>query len=194
MDESKKINRKEAIKRTAFLIGGAVFAPNVLGVLKGCTAQPGLDWDPVLFTNDQARFVSSLADTIIPADEYPSASEAGVPAFIESMINEVYTEEQRNKFLEDLDAFTEKTRIELKVDYSEATVEQRFEIAYNENQDALEIDRDGDIPFFLRFKELTILGYFTSEVGATEVLRFEKIPGIYDGCIPFEEVGKTWAT
>lgn len=194
MNESNKIDRKEAIKRTALLIGGAVFAPNVLGILKGCTAQPGLDWDPVLFTKEQARLVSALADVIIPADEYPSASQAGVPAFIESMINDVYTEEQRNKFLEGLDAFAEQTGAELETHYSEAADEQRFEIAYNENQNALEIDREGEMPFFLRFKELTILGYFTSEVGATEVLRFEQIPGIYDGCVPFAEVGKTWAT
>lgn len=193
MDNSNKIDRREAIKRTAMILGGAVFAPNILGVLKGCSAQPGVDWNPVLFTNDQARLVTSLADVIIPADEYPSASEAGVPAFIESMINEVYTEEQRNEFLEGLDAFAENTRLELDADYYEATDGRRFEIAYNENQSALEIDRNEDMPFFLRFKELTILGYFTSEIGATQVLRYEEIPGMYDGCMPFEEIGKTWA-
>lgn len=194
MDESKKIDRKEAIKRTALLIGGTVFAPNILGVMQGCTAKPGVDWNPVLFTNDQARLVTSLADVIIPADEYPPASEAGVPAFIESMINEVYTEEQRNEFLQELDAFAENTRLELNADFFDAADEQKFEIAYNENQNALEIDRNEDTPFFLRFKELTILGYFTSEIGATQVLRYEAIPGMYDGCMPFEEIGKTWAT
>lgn len=193
MDKSNKIDRKEAIKRTALIIGGTVFAPNVLGVLKGCTAQPGLDWEPVLFSNDQARLVTSLVDVIIPADEYPSASEAGVPGFIESMVNEVYTEEQRNEFLDGLDVFAEKSKVELDADFFAVADEQRYEIAYNENQSALEIDRDEDVPFFLRFKELTILGYFTSEIGASEVLRYEEIPGMYDGCMPFEEIGKTWA-
>lgn len=193
MEQSNKIDRREAIKRTAMIIGGAVFAPNVLGVLKGCTAEPGLDWNPVLFSNDQARLVTSLADIIIPADEYPSASEAGVPAFIESMVNDVYTEEQRNEFFEGLDAFAENSRMELETDYSEANDEQKFEIAYNENQHALDIGRDEKMPFFLRFKELTILGYFTSEIGATQVLRYEEIPGMYRGCMPFEEIGKTWA-
>lgn len=194
MDESNKIDRKEAIKRTALLIGGAVFAPNVLGVLQGCTAQPGVDWEPVLFTNEQARLTSTLADVIIPKDEYPSASEAGVPAFIESMINDVYTEEQRTKFLEGLDAFAEKSRVELDGEYYESAEEDRYDFTYNENQNSLEIERGQDVPFFLRFKELTILGYFTSEVGATEVLRYQAVPGMYDGCMPFEEVGKTWAT
>lgn len=194
MDESNKIDRKEALKRTALLIGGAVFAPNVLGVLQGCTAQPGVDWEPELFSNEQARLTSSLADVIIPKDEYPSASEAGVPAFIESMINDVYTEEQRNEFLDGLDAFAEKSRLELGGEYYESSEEDRYQLTYNENQDLLELEREEDVPFFLRFKELTILGYFTSEVGATEVLRYEPVPGVYNGCIPFEQVGKTWAT
>jgi hypothetical protein len=194
MDDSSKIDRKEAIKRTALLIGGAVFAPNALGVLQGCTAQPGVDWDPVLFTDEQARMTSALADVIIPADEYPSASEAGVPAFIESMINDVYTDEQQAKFLEGLDAFAEKSRLELESEYYESTEEDRYELTYNENRNSLDIYRGEDTPFFLRFKELTILGYFTSEFGATEVLRYEPVPGMYNGCMPFEEVGKTWAT
>lgn len=194
MDESNKIDRKEAIKRTAFLIGGAVFAPNALGVLQGCTAQPGLDWEPVLFTDEQARLVSALADVIIPADEYPSASEAGVPAFIESMINDVYTDEQQAEFIEGLDTFADKSRIDLNSEYYESAAEDRYQFTYNENQNSLDIERGEDVPFFLRFKELTILGYFTSEVGAKEVLRYEAVPGIYNGCMPFEEVGKTWAT
>ncbi|MDZ7719378.1 MAG: gluconate 2-dehydrogenase subunit 3 family protein [Balneolaceae bacterium] len=194
MDESNKIDRKEAIKRTALLIGGAVFAPNALGVLQGCTAQPGVDWNPVLFTNEQAKMTTALADVIIPADEYPSASEAGVPAFIESMINDVYTDEQQAEFLEGLDAFAEKSRLELDGDFYDSTQEDRYKFTYSENQNSLEIQRDQDVPFFLRFKELTILGYFTSEVGATEVLRYEPVPGMYNGCMPFEEVGRAWAT
>jgi hypothetical protein len=43
-------------------------------------------------------------------------------------------------------------------------------------------------------KELTLLGFFTSEPGATQVLQYDPVPGAYHGCVPLEEVGKTWAT
>ena len=50
-------------------------------------------------------------------------------------------------------------------------------------------------PFFYLLKSTTLLGFFTSEVGATEVLNYDPVPGNYDGCIPLESVGgKTWAT
>jgi hypothetical protein len=42
-------------------------------------------------------------------------------------------------------------------------------------------------------KELTLLGYFTSEVGATKALRYVPIPGRFDGCIPYKKGDKAWA-
>jgi gluconate 2-dehydrogenase gamma chain len=50
-------------------------------------------------------------------------------------------------------------------------------------------------PFILTMKELTLLGYFTSEVGATQILQYLPVPGRQQGCIPLHEAGngKTWA-
>jgi hypothetical protein len=44
-------------------------------------------------------------------------------------------------------------------------------------------------------KELTLLGFFTSEPGATQVLQYVPIPGSWHGCVPLSEAGngKTWA-
>ena len=190
MNSDNKIDRKEAIKRTGLLLGGVVFAPNILGVLKGCTAAPG-DWDPVLFSSGQARVATTLSDVILPADDTPSASEVGVPQFIETMVNEVYSEEDREQFLDGLDAFASDFESEYGKSFYDATEDERYEFTYQVNRRAVE---ENDGPFFLRFKELTMLGYFTSEVGATQVLRYEANPGMYDGCMPLDEVGRTWAT
>ena len=45
-------------------------------------------------------------------------------------------------------------------------------------------------------KYFSMLGFFTSEVGATQVLQYNPVPGAYKGCIPVSEAGngKTWAT
>lgn len=48
-------------------------------------------------------------------------------------------------------------------------------------------------PFFLTLKELTIAGYYTSEIGATEELRWDPAPGRIDLDVPFSEIGRTWA-
>ena len=43
-------------------------------------------------------------------------------------------------------------------------------------------------------KELTLLGFFTSEIGATKALRYVAVPGKYEGCIPYNKGDKAWAT
>ena len=48
--------------------------------------------------------------------------------------------------------------------------------------------------YFRLMKELTLLGYFTSEPGATKALRYVAVPGRYEGCIPYKKGDKAWAT
>ena len=43
--------------------------------------------------------------------------------------------------------------------------------------------------FFLQIKELTVVGYFTSELVGKTVLKYDPIPGRYDPCMPLSEVG-----
>jgi hypothetical protein len=43
-------------------------------------------------------------------------------------------------------------------------------------------------------KELTLWGFFSSEIGATQALRYVAIPGRYEGCIPYKKGDKAWAT
>ena len=51
-------------------------------------------------------------------------------------------------------------------------------------------------PFVLMIKELTLLGFFTSQIGATQVLQYEAVPGGFQACIPLAQAGngKQWAT
>jgi hypothetical protein len=36
-------------------------------------------------------------------------------------------------------------------------------------------------------KELTLVGYFTSEIGCTKALRYVESPGSYDGNLPYKK-------
>tara|TARA_R100001143_G_scaffold63591_1_gene73033 strand:+ start:55423 stop:56019 length:597 start_codon:yes stop_codon:yes gene_type:complete len=191
-----QITRKDAIKRTGYILGGVIFAPNIIGLLNGCTPNRNVDWKPVLFNEYEAKLVTSLADIIMPKDDYPSASEVGVPSFIESMVTQVYNDEQRDIFLMGLNKFGSFAKETLQTDFSDSLDEDRYRFTYEQNKAALKMRSDSEnaSPFFLMFKELTILGYFTSESGATQTLRYEPVPGYYSGCMPFSEVGKTWAT
>ena len=47
--------------------------------------------------------------------------------------------------------------------------------------------------FFSYLKNLVLFSYFTSEVGASQALRYVPIPGRYVGDYPFQEGDKAWA-
>ena len=187
------IDRKEAIKRSALIMGGLIFAPNALGVLSGCKVRPGLDWEPEYFSRNHARLVSSLAKTIIPETDTPGALQTGVPGFIEEMVYTGYTEDARSLFLGGLDTFDALAAESEGSLFADLDPETQYAFAAEQNRLAIESELSPP-PFFLIMKELTMMGYFTSEAGAKQALRYERIPGRFDGCVPFEDVGKTWAT
>lgn len=186
------MDRREAIKRTAFLLGGAVSAPTILGLLQGCSTKSNLDWKPTFFTEDQAYVVSQVAEIYIPQTDTPGAKQIGVPAFIEQLVSQVYNEETQARFMKGLEEFIKNVKESTGDDFADLEIAQQTE----EVRKAHDADfKKSPRPFIMTVKELTLLGFFTSEPGATEVLQYEAVPGSYQGCKPLSEVGgKTWAT
>ncbi len=193
------INRREALRRTAWVMGGMLTAPTIAAILKGCTAETVLNWKPTLFTEMQAQAITRLADIILPKTDTPGAVEAGVPAFIEQVVKDCYTEEDKNRFIEDLNAFIANSEERYGKDFLHLSAEKQEAYLLEVHRLAVEKEKarkEGyKRPFILKCKELTMAGFFTSEPGATQVLQYVAVPGSYNGCISLEEAGgKTWAT
>src|SRR5690625_2960775 len=190
------MDRREAIKRTALMMGGLVFAPSALGVLNGCQARGGGDWNPENFNRSQADLISTLSDVILPATDTPGATDVGVPAFVEEMVFTAYDEDARDTFMSGLEAFNQLARDEYGSDFIDLTTEDQYAFASDENRLAVGGDYvDPGTAYCLEMKELTMLGFFTSERGAKDVLQYVKVQGRYEACIPLAEAGngKTWA-
>jgi len=200
------MNRREALQRTALVLGYTISAPLAVAVLNGCKAKPELTYTPKFFSEDQARLISSLAETILPRTDTPGAIDAGVPGFIDDMVGTVYSTEQQKTFTDGLTALAEEAKTALSNDFIDAKPEEQLSFVQKKNSEALSGGGGGQSegwwaaggsktkPFFLEMKELTVLGFFTSEAGATKVLQYNQVPGPFKGCVPLAEVGKAWAT
>jgi hypothetical protein len=194
------MNRREALKRTAWAMGGVISAPAILGVLQGCTAKPVINWKPEYLTADQASIVSEVAEIIIPKTETPGAKDVGVPSFIDKIVKDCYSKEDQDRFSSGLTAFNEGAKKEYGDAFMDLDDEQRRAYVKKLHDEALQAERATNPapkrPFILTMKELTMLGFFTSESGATQVLQYDAVPGAYKGCIPLSEAGngKTWAS
>ncbi len=194
------MDRREAIKRTAWIMGGVVSAPAIMGVLKGCAAKPTIDWKPVFLTEDQGILISQVAEIIIPKTDTPGAKETGVPGFIDLMLKDVYSKEDQDAYLAGLTAFDEAAKKEYGDPFIELSADDQAAFVRKVHDEAVKVEKETKPapkrPFILTTKELTMLGFFTSEAGATQVLQYVAVPGSYKGCIPLSEAGngKTWAT
>ena len=100
--------RREVLKRVAWMLGGAVSAPAALAILQGCSAKepvPGVLVQSKFFKGKQADIVSGIADVLIPKGETSGALDAGVPAFIDSIMADVYPKDAQERFSAGIDEF-----------------------------------------------------------------------------------------
>jgi gluconate 2-dehydrogenase gamma chain len=198
------MNRREAIKQVAWLMGGVVSAPAILGVLSGCSpkGQPGAAWKPVFLNDGQGAVVAEVAELMIPRTDTPGAGDVGVPAFIDLMLKDCYPKEDQERFIRGLNALDEDAKAAHGKGFMQLDPGQRMALVQKVHDAAAAEERKKDAPpaelerpFVLMMKELSMLGYFTSKVGATQVLQYVAVPGAFHACIPIAEAGngRTWA-
>ncbi|MDH3709706.1 MAG: gluconate 2-dehydrogenase subunit 3 family protein [Cyclobacteriaceae bacterium] len=197
----ESLDRRAALKQLSYLVGGAVATPTLLGILQSCEqAPPPLEWQSSFLSEDQARLVSKLADMIIPETKTPGAIEAGVPYFIDSMLDQCLETEAQQMFLDGLNRLNSLSQSHHSQDFLKIEDDQQTAILKKiaaEDHTPDEYSGFGRNPeaktFFKQLKQLTLLGYFTSEMGATEALEYLQIPGGYDGCTTLIPGQKAWA-
>lgn len=188
------MDRREALKQTAFLLGGAITASTWAAVVTGCK-RPG---NMTSFGEEETvNLLSEVAETILPETDTPGAKAAGVGPFIAMMMQDCYEEKDQKLVLDGLAELNKRSQEDFGDSFAETSPENRTTLltAVDKERIAYHKDKKGDDPphYFTIIKELTITGYFTSEPGATQALRYVPVPGRYEGCVPYQTGEKIWA-
>jgi hypothetical protein len=192
------MNRREAIKNSVAVAGFALTASALNSFLQSCTVDKSDEWIPVFFTKDQAAFISSVADTILPDTEgSPGAATVKVDRFIDVIASELLGPEASKAMLDRLVAFIQETESGFGKSFTSGTSEERLK--YLTPVNIAEIEKSNADPAykssFLELKEMVIQVYFSTEEIAKNLLVFDPVPGMYKGCVPLSEAtgGKLWA-
>jgi len=183
MENQTKIDRREALKRSGLFVGGVLSLSALTTVMQGCKAPMDPDWTPTFFSSEESETLGHLAEAIIPRTDTPGALDAKVHRYLDVMASEIFPDEETEKFRTRLTSFSNSVQEKFGKDFGALSDEQKSEA----------IEAAADSEFFKSMRSMTIAGFFTSEVGAKNVLKFDPIPGEYNGCMPLEEVGGTWA-
>lgn len=175
------MNRRELIQRVSLMLGGVMSAPLMAGAMGQV-----LNTEPSLAIDDlQEKLIAEVADVIIPATKTPGAKEAGAHKFIIRVMRDCYTKDEQTKFYSGLAKLNDDSKAKFGKGFLDLKLDQKNEMV----DDSSVYNKD----FFRLMKDLTITGYFTSEIGATQALAYDPIPGKFNGCVPLEKGQKTWA-
>ena len=181
--------RREALKKVALLIGGISIAPELLA---RALANGGATL--ARFPADRLALLAEMADTILPDTDTPGAKAAKVQEFISIVVQDCFPPEERDAFWEKLDATDAQCKAMQGKSFLECTAEERIAF-FTELQAAAKLPQTQTAagpPFFPLLKNLTIGGYFSSEIGATQALAFDPIPGGWIPDMPVDADTKAW--
>ena len=141
----------------------------------------------------EMALLGAIAQTIIPKTDTAGAVEAGVPQTLQALLSEWADDPMRSAWRKTLRLIGYELDQAVGTAFATASQEAREAALGPIDAAVFAGEREALAPYKdLKFTIAT--AYYMSEPGATEELRYEPLPGRWDGCIPLEEVGRTWAT
>ena len=196
-DRHQLITRREAILRVSAMLGGVALVGQG-AMLAGCAGQPaGTSSSSSLFRQSEIDLLDEIADTILPETSTPGAKAAGVGPFMALMVADTYYESDQQIFRDGLQTLQNQSLRMHGAHFLVVSKAQRLRLL--EELDAeqhlyMQTRADGaPAHYFRMLKELTLLGYFTSEIGYKQALRYVETPGRFEPCVPYTPGEKSWA-
>ena len=170
-------NRRSFLRGASVLMGHAAFGQ----VMTAFAAAPR---KATFFTDTEMQTLRALVDVILPATDSPAASAADTHYFIDLAIPACASVAAQKTFRDGLKILSKKRF---------ATAAPAEQVALLKARAAADEKLAYDQSFFKILKDYTLTGYFLSEVGATQALAYERVPGGFQGDVPLAANQKAWA-
>lgn len=186
---SQSLSRRDAITLISSMMGCA-FIGNVVRADEASAVSK----NQIQFSGDELLLLDEIGETIIPQTDTPGAKAANIGAFMAMMVNGCYDSSQQRIFKFGLARIDELCILNYQKTFVDSTATQRFELLNKlDREQQLEHNADEGAPHYFRMmKQLTLLGFFTSEIGATQVLNYVEVPGRYDGNALYKKGDRAW--
>ncbi len=189
ISDPQLLTRREAIRRATLLLGVAISPSILAGVLRAQPTAAGATAKPQHLNAQQFAVAAAAAERILPRTDTPGATDVGVPAFIDLVVGEYMTPDEQRMFKNGLAEVEAAGRTAHKAGFAALTSAQQDAVLKR----IAEASQKKEKSFFHQLRELTLLGYFTSEQIGKNVLHYDPIPGKFQADIPLAEVGnRAW--
>lgn len=201
-------NARFAATRRGFLARSSVVIVGVLalpGGLAGCAAKMPpmiVDAVPVNLSPWHFQTLARLSEMILPTTDTPGAIEAGVPQFIDGLLTDWASPGTRASYEAALDMINDRARAAYDDEFLLVSEAQQITLLEAVEADCFAGNKDGDQPAegpdpkagYKGLKSNIYIGYYHSEIGCTQELHYELIPGPDARTdAPYSEIGRSWA-
>ncbi len=190
------MDRRELLKMIVAATGAAMVGLPAL--VHGQSPTAGTK---TLFSDADVGTLDEIAETILPRTKTPGAKDAGAGAFMATFVTDCYTQKQQAAFragLVDIDKRAGGRFVSLAPQDRTGLLRTLDAEARKHAVDVTETgtaEAGEAMPhYFTMIKQLAIFGFFTSKVGATEVLKYVAVPGRYDGDLAYVPGTPAWGT
>lgn len=196
------MNRRNAIRKTALLAGSAVAAPSLFSLLQSCKQQSRLDWTPQFLNEDQARFITSFVDTILPRTDTPGALDVKTDIFLDLVFAKTYDKNAQENMAAEIDRFNTNCKSSHGKVFADLSAEDKKAVLQKAESESGKfnpaiwgsaVGKQEPVGFYRSLKSMAIWGYFSSEEIGLNHLSYDPVPGEFKGCIPLSDVGNTWS-
>lgn len=205
------MERREALKNIGFGSMGLFAGTALFGALQGCSSAPEVNWIPAALTPAEAAQLERFCEAVLPATDTPGAIQAGVPKHLDKAMASIYEDKDVDYMKRGMAVFVKNYDANHGGYNSAATEEltavingyfKEFEADPSKMQNMWkEYGEEGEKSdefletFFVNNAvDATFWSYFTSELVGETVMRYDPIPGKYQGCIPYEPGQRAWSS
>ncbi len=186
------MNRRELLKMVAAATGGVVIGGEFF--LAGCKNPDAGVGESATFGESDIAFLDEVAETIFPKTSTPGAKDAKVGQYMSVMVTDCYEAKDQEAFRDGMKKINEACDKMHKHGFMKASPEQRKELLVSLDKERTEYQKtkkkEDPNHYFQAFKQLTIMGYFTSKEGREGATNYQPVPGKYQGDIPYKKGDK----
>jgi len=218
------MRRRDALKNISLGMGATISAPALVSLISACntvtdkaSSTTEAVFSPSYLNKQQYNVVRLFLDKLLPKTDSPGALEVKVPQIIDGLIDKIFDSESQTDFKNAWNGFaaTIKSDQNIDIENEELTADHMntfFTKYMNPKDEAVlkQVQKLTDTPikeidiadkpiantykFIRSLSDMGVNIFYRTEEIATNYLNFDPIPGVYNGCIPLEEVGnKAWA-
>ena len=204
------MERREALKNIGFGSMGLFVGTAFFGALQGCSSTPKVNWIPAALTPAEAAQLERFCEAVLPPTDTPGAIQAGVPQHLDKAMSAIYQDKDVDYIKRGMAVFVKNYNAH-HGGYNSATTEELTAVIngyfkdYEADAAKMEAFKKGyadegekseewlETFFVNNMVDATFWSYFTSELVGETVMRYDPIPGKYEGCIPYEPGQRAWS-